>query len=119
MLPQVTLPIHAANFVTPKIRAGFTMPVVKLTQTEPPALKPENTRMGLVGNAVADRLETKIHESTGLKSQYNSTTGKFEGYTIDPDHPNFKDKNSEQIKEYIANKHGIEKSTIKPLPSSN
>src|SRR5206468_5190491 len=40
--------------------------------------RPERTRMGLVGNAVADKLEKKIHDATGLRPDYEN--GSFKGY---------------------------------------
>lgn len=45
--------------------------------------EPQKTHMGMVGNAVADRIKDKL-ESRGIKSEYSKTTGGFKGYTIDP-----------------------------------
>lgn len=43
----------------------------------------EKTRMGLVGNAFADRIETRFNAS-GIESRYSAVFGFKEGYVVDP-----------------------------------
>lgn len=74
--------------------------------------KPQNTRLGLVGNAVANKLEAKMHEATGLRSSYDTTTGASKGYVVDRDHSNFKGMSAEQVKEELI-RSGIDPDTIK------
>ncbi|HEX4774465.1 MAG TPA: hypothetical protein VH234_03030 [Candidatus Saccharimonadales bacterium] len=78
--------------------------------------KPQNTRLGIIGNAVANNLEAKIHDATGLNNKYNSQTGKFEGYSVDPKHENFKDKTNQQIIDELVSTYGINESQITLTP---
>ena len=72
--------------------------------------KPENTRLGIVGNSIADKLETKMHDATGLNSAYDST-GQSKGYVVDREHSKFKGMTPEQVKEELI-KSGIDPDTI-------
>jgi hypothetical protein len=74
--------------------------------------KPQNTRLGIVGNAVADNLEGKINDATGLSSDYNTASGRFLGYTVDRDHPNFKGLSDDEIKAKLINQYGLDESSI-------
>lgn len=74
--------------------------------------KPQNTRLGLVGNIAADHLESKMNDATGLQSEYNSASGRFEGYSVIRDNPNWDGMSSQQIKEDIINKYGLDPSTV-------
>ena len=71
--------------------------------------RPENTRMGIVGNYTANKLEAKIHEATGFKPVYEN--GQSKGWRIDREHPDFKDLKTNQIKDKLASQ-GIDRSTI-------
>ncbi|HSW85254.1 MAG TPA: M23 family metallopeptidase [Candidatus Saccharimonadales bacterium] len=70
--------------------------------------KPQNTRLGLVGNSVASKLETKIKDATGLEPEFNEKSGRFVGYNGDRAHENFKGKSEAEIKSQIANQTGID-----------
>jgi hypothetical protein len=72
--------------------------------------KPERTRMGLVGNALADKLEAKMHDATGLSSDYEN--GSFKGYVADPEHENFKGKSPDEMKAIMAEELGVDASSI-------
>jgi N-acetylmuramoyl-L-alanine amidase len=74
--------------------------------------KPQNTRMGIVGNAVAGKLETKVNDSTGLSSDYDTASGRFKGYVVDRNQENFKGKTDEQIKNQLASQYGVDRSSI-------
>lgn len=63
--------------------------------------KPQNSRLGIVGNAVADRLEKKMHAATGLTPEYDSRSGRFKGYKVDRSHERWKDKTATQIKKQL------------------
>lgn len=74
--------------------------------------KPQNTRLGLVGNAVADHLESKVNDATGLHSDYNTASGRFLGYTVDKTHDEFKGLTDEQIKDKLVGEYGVARSSI-------
>ena len=80
--------------------------------------KPQNTRLGILGNAVADKLETRMNES-GFKSQYTDKLGYHDGYIVDPENKNFKDKNTAQIRDELVKNYGIEPGAIEPGVSSD
>ncbi len=74
--------------------------------------KPQNTRLGFVGNKVAHNLEAKMKESTGLSSDYDKRSGRFNGYLVDRSHDNFKGMSDEEVKAQLAKQYGIDESTI-------
>jgi hypothetical protein len=74
--------------------------------------KPQNTRLGIVGNSIANKLEAKIHEATGLTAAYDKTSGRFLGYDIDTKHADFRGKSPDEIKEILANNYDIDKSLV-------
>ncbi len=74
--------------------------------------KPQNARLGIAGNIAADHLESKLNEATGLKSEYNSVSGRSEGYSVIHDNEKFKGKNTPQIKEELARSYGIDPASI-------
>src|SRR5438105_4950285 len=73
---------------------------------------PQNTRLGIVGKAIADKLEVKIHDATGLESNYAISSGRFKGYFVDNSHPDFKGKSEEQIKAVLTEKYHIDPSSF-------
>jgi hypothetical protein len=81
--------------------------------------KPQNTRMGIVGNAIANKLESKIHDATGLSPKYDKTTGKFLGYEVDREHSNFKELNTNQTKEFLATEFGVDPTSIEISASAS
>lgn len=46
--------------------------------------KPEKTRLGILGNSYADRLEKRMNKS-GIESRYSERLGFEDGYIIDPE----------------------------------
>lgn len=74
--------------------------------------KPQNTRLGFVGNAVATKLDTKIKDATGLTSDFNTTSGRFKGYVGDRSSEQFKGKTSEEIRTQLASTYKIDASSI-------
>lgn len=78
--------------------------------------KPQNTRLGIVGNAVADNLEAKINNATGLESVYDSDNGQFQGYAAIEDSDKFKGMTDDQIKASIADTYGIDADSIQRVP---
>jgi hypothetical protein len=74
--------------------------------------KPQNTRLGIVGTAVANKLDTKIKDATGLSSDFDPNSGRFKGYTLDRNHENFKNLNDEELKTKLAETYGIDKSSV-------
>lgn len=74
--------------------------------------KPQNTRLGIVGNAIADKIETKMRNSTGLTSDYNTTSGRFLGYTVDRNHSDYKGLGDNEIKDKLSSKYGVDRSSI-------
>ncbi len=81
--------------------------------------KPERTRLGIVGNIAADHLESKINAATGLKSEYNSSSARFEGYSVIRDNPQWKGMNSAEIRDSLVKQYGIDPSTIEISVSTN
>lgn len=74
--------------------------------------KPQNTRLGIVGNIAANHLEAKINEATGLKSAYDPATGASKGYTVIEDSPQFKGKTAAEIKQTLNTEYGIDPANI-------
>jgi hypothetical protein len=74
--------------------------------------KPQNVRMGVVGNSIADKLHDRIKEKTGYEMTYDKTTGKFLGYKIDRTHENFSGMTESEIKNHIAKTTGLDPSFI-------
>jgi hypothetical protein len=70
--------------------------------------RPERTRLGLVGNAIADNLESRIHEATGLKPLYED--GQFKGWIADS--AEFDGYTSEEIKNAMAKQFNVDPSSI-------
>jgi hypothetical protein len=62
--------------------------------------KPQNTRLGILGNKWANTIEAKMNES-GIKSTYTKTFGYIDGYTIDPKVFNNGSMTTEEIKIYF------------------
>jgi len=77
--------------------------------------KPQNTRLGIVGNIAADHLESKLNDATGLRSAYDPTTGTDRGYYVIENSPQFKDKDLDQIRGQISNDYGLSSSQIKEV----
>ncbi|MDB5184883.1 MAG: Curculin domain protein (mannose-binding) lectin [Candidatus Saccharibacteria bacterium] len=65
------------------------------------------TRMGIIGNAYADRIEARFN-SVGLESKYSGRLGAFNGFAIDRNAPEYKGKNDPQLTEYVKEKYGID-----------
>jgi hypothetical protein len=68
---------------------------------------PERTRLGFIGNRVANRFETKLNDS-GLTSSYTDKFGLFDGYVIDRGNEKFKGMTDDQIKQSVKEKFGVE-----------
>lgn len=83
--------------------------VVKIVRYLHDPTKPQNTRLGIVGNAIANKIETDMREKLGIEPKYNKASGRFEGYVVDREHPRFKDKKTSQIKDILASA-GVDRS---------
>jgi hypothetical protein len=73
----------------------------------------EKTRLSVLGNKIADKLEAKMNE-VGIKSTYSDVFAFGDGYIIDPEKlsansglEEFRDKNSEQVKKYFEDKFNV------------
>ncbi len=44
--------------------------------------KPQTSRLGIVNNNIADKLEIKLNNKSGLKSVYHADTGRFIGFEV-------------------------------------
>lgn len=70
----------------------------------------ERTRLGFIGNHVADKV-TKKMEARGFTMNYQN--GRFTGYTIDPkklssaDYPDLHDRSPEGVARYFEEKYGM------------
>jgi len=70
----------------------------------------ERTRLGLVGNAIADKIDTRMR-SAGIEPRIEN--GKFLGYTIDPtklrgdDFSDMTDRSANGAKQFIQEKLGV------------
>lgn len=69
--------------------------------------EPERTRMGKLGNLIADKFESKLNDS-GFKSAYSDKFGLFDGYVIDRTNPKFKNMTDSEIKDYVKTKYGVD-----------
>lgn len=67
----------------------------------------EKTRLGFIGNQLADRFEARLN-AAGLKSAYTPAFGFFDGLVIDRSHPEFRDMNDTQLKNYVKSKYGFD-----------
>ncbi len=73
--------------------------------------KPENTRMGVLGNLMADRVEKRFNKS-GVESAYTRLFGFLDGYIIDPDKlsDDFAEangKSDEEVKSFFQERYGV------------
>jgi len=75
--------------------------------------KLERTRLGFVGNAVADKLEARMKEN-GIESSYSDKLRYGDGYTIDGNHEKYKDvsKDRTKFKERVAKEYGVDPSDL-------
>ncbi len=69
----------------------------------------KKTRMGIVGNKIADKMERKLNTS-GIETGYKSTFGFFNGYVIDLQNPptDLRGRSEQQIKDHYKNKYGVD-----------
>lgn len=75
--------------------------------------EPERTRMGVLGNKVADRIEKKFN-AAGIESQYSSLFGFGESIILDPNKlaetghlDDLKDKTPDEVSKYFQDKYKI------------
>ena len=73
--------------------------------------KPQNTRLGFVGTAVANKLDAKISDATGVTSEFDSV-GQFQGYLVDRNNDKFKGESLDEVKAQIASDYSIDQSAI-------
>ena len=72
----------------------------------------ERSRMGYLGNYMADRVERKMN-ARGYSTEFDGA-GNFTGYRIDParinfdDHPNLIDRDPESVRAYFADRYGVD-----------
>ena len=67
----------------------------------------ERTRMGIVGNKIADNIEAAMNAS-GIESAYTDKFGNFDGYVIDPSNDHFKGMTTpDEIKQYFKDTYDI------------
>lgn len=69
--------------------------------------KVEKTRMGFVGNKLADRSE-KIVGSVGLKSTYTPAFGLIDGFTVDRENPDNVGKSDKELRKAYKEKFDID-----------
>jgi hypothetical protein len=74
--------------------------------------KPQNTRLGIVGNSVADKLETKM-KTAGFETSYTDKLGYRDGYTINRESDNFKGKDANTIKSELVAQYGLSENQIR------
>lgn len=73
--------------------------------------KPQNTRMGILGNELADRVEARFN-ANGISSSYTKGLGYLNGYVIDPakldgDLAEMKGKSAAEITDFFKEKYGV------------
>lgn len=79
---------------------------------------PNRTRMGALGNAMADRIETKMNKS-GIESAYTQRGQYYDGYRIDPNNipdgsplEDMKGKTPEEFRAALSERLGIDPAKI-------
>lgn len=72
---------------------------------------PQNTRLGLVSNKVADRFEKKMNKS-GIVSQYTEVGGYGDGYTVDRNSGKYKNTPIDEIKNDLKKNYGLDDSDL-------
>lgn len=81
---------------------------------------PERTRLSFLKNKYADRFEARL-QSVGLTSTYTNIYGFINGYAIDRSHPEFKNMNDQQLKQYVKETYNldlVEGSTLSSSPEA-
>jgi len=79
---------------------------------------PKRTRLGGLGNDVADALEKKMN-GRGITSDYTPNRGYGDGYTVDMNNERFKDKSTKQVREDLAKDLGIDADKLQPSVDSS
>lgn len=77
--------------------------------------KPQNTRLGIVGNIAADHLESKLNAATGLESAYDPLTGTDNGYNVIKDSEQYKGKSLDEVRSQVSATYGIDPSQVKEI----
>jgi hypothetical protein len=72
---------------------------------------PQNTRLGFVGTHVANKLDARIKDASGVSPRFDRV-GTFQYYLVDRNNDKFKGKSFDQVKAQIASDYGIDGSAV-------
>ncbi len=74
-----------------------------------------DTRVGYLGGKYAQRIETKMNAS-GIKSAYTDGLKYYDGFVIDPEHPDYKGKSPQEIINQFKNDNHVDVKFGKDVP---
>jgi hypothetical protein len=80
--------------------------------------KPQNTRLGFVGTHVANKLDARRKDATGVESHFDRV-GVFDYYVVDRNNDKFKGKSLDEVKAQIANDYSIDESAVHTVLGPN